>query len=834
VPFLNGGLFEESANQTQTEQIQQARLQVKNSTFKLIFDNLFERFNFTVTEDTPLDVEVAIDPEMLGKIFESLILQLEKEPGKDLRKLTGSYYTPRSIVHFMCQEALKEYLITQLVGEDNVNVQECKEKVADLLRLPQADQMDHEQIETLKGLLTPAEARILRQAILDCRICDPAVGSGAFPVGMLHEMVAAIARLDLCIQGRDILTQYNYYYDLKKQIIESCLYGVDIQEQAVRLCELRLWLSLIVDYQIDPDKPFVQAIKEVPSLPNLSYRIMRGDSLLERLFGHLIQLDVMAKDARSKQLIESIQADKQAYFREGSNTEKRRLELKILAKQVHLAERLIQAKQLSSGVQSDFWGEEGITAKARKEKAKQEARATELEELKEKVSRAKTQLERQIRQKEMVYRGNLDTLRRKYFHTGDSPTFMWRVDYAEVFSGKGGFDIVIENPPYGAILDDVAPFIHLLYPKSTQKHKDSYKNFIDLSLRILRLGGVYSLITPNTFLRQPRYEDIRKIVSKTQPTVFFNLGENIFEESIVPVSISIGLKKDSSEFTTLCSDISKTKDAKWRKKNIAEIPFNSVPKDALFRDYRSGINILPSGYENLLLKEVKDYFDIKDAGINYQRTKVGMKVKGDSDLSARLLYEGKRESKSDQMYWKGADINRFYMKPRTQRWCRPNFKDFILPGEVVRLNQRVFSVTPKILVRQTADCIIACHDEKGVWFGRSIIAVVPKKSLTKDEILFLLAALNSDLVTKAYRMDSGEKGRVFAQVKKAKLERVLLPDPKQIPSQLIKEVAQLVRDLMRLLAKVEGDYEHKEVARIEKVLEQNIAKAFSCDTAAGQ
>jgi len=223
---------------------------------------------------------------------------------------------------------------------------------------------------------------------------------------MLHEMVAAIARLDLCIQDRDILTQHNYYYDLKKQIIESCLYGVDIQEQAVRLCELRLWLSLVVDYQINPDKPFAQAIRVVPSLPNLSYRIIRGDSLLERLFGHVIQLDVMAKDAKSKQLIESIQADKQAYFRERSNLEKRRLELKILAKQAELAERLIEAKQLSTGVQSDFWGEKGITAKARKEKAKQEAQVAELAELNKKVARARTQLERLLRQRKMVNRGD--------------------------------------------------------------------------------------------------------------------------------------------------------------------------------------------------------------------------------------------------------------------------------------------------------------------------------------------------------------------------------------------------------------------------------------------
>lgn len=204
VPFLNGGLFEEVAQQTQAERLEQTRLQIKNTTFKAIFDDLLERFNFTVTEDTPLDVEVAIDPEMLGKIFESLILQLEKDPDKDLRKLTGSFYTPRPIVHFMCQEALKEYLITQLVGNDVTKAEMVRKKVGTLISLPPADHLDEEQVKSLFELFTDTEAKTLRQAILDCRVCDPAVGSGAFPVGMLHEMVAAIARLDPPSQHSDV------------------------------------------------------------------------------------------------------------------------------------------------------------------------------------------------------------------------------------------------------------------------------------------------------------------------------------------------------------------------------------------------------------------------------------------------------------------------------------------------------------------------------------------------------------------------------------------------------------------------------------------------------
>lgn len=498
VPFLNGGLFEEDAKQAQIDRLHQARLKIYNSTFKAIFDDLLERFNFTITEDTPLDVEVAIDPEMLGKIFESLILQLEKNQDKDLRKLTGSYYTPRPIVHFMCKEAFKEYLITQLAGEDKAVA--IKEKIEMLLTLPPADHLDDEQINCLNTLFTNTEASHLKQSIYRCRVCDPAVGSGAFLVGMLHEMVTTIARLDLRIHGYDTLKRRNYDYDLKKQLIETCLYGVDIQEQAVRLCELRLWLSLVVDYQIDSDsnKPFNKAIHEVPSLPNLSYRIVQGDSLLERLFGHVINLDQMATDAKTKQLIESIQADKQSFFRESATEEKHRMELKILAKQADLAERLIIAKTNElSHYQAQLFGEE--------------------------------------------------TIRRQYFHTGDYPTFMWRVDFAEIFIEKKGFDIVIANPPY--VRADSGPK-YLAFRKTLEESK-AYKTlyekwdlmvpFLEKGLNIDNAGGHLAYIVSNAICTSKYAFKLLDMLQENYFTRSIDYFEKmaVFDAGVVPVVLHI-------------------------------------------------------------------------------------------------------------------------------------------------------------------------------------------------------------------------------------------------------------------------------------------------------
>ncbi len=577
-------------------------------------------------------------------------------------------------------------------------------------------------------------------------------------------MVSTISKLDVRLESRDVLSRRNYSYELKKRIIENCLYGVDIQEQAVRLCELRLWLSLIVDYQIDSSKSFSDAIRDIPNLPNLSYRILRGDSLLERLFGHVLQLDQMTRDARTKQLIESIQADKQAYFREGDPSGKRHLEFKVLAKQTELAERLVDAKRSAViAYQTNIFGVETVSGKDEEVRLQRERELAALEDLKTRIAATKSKVAALAAQDHAPRVADLEGLRRQYFHTGTHPTFIWRVDFAEIFDTKGGFDIIIENPPYGAILDDVAEQIHKFYPASTQRHKDSYKNFIDLSFRILRPTGVYSFITPNTFIKQPRYEDVRILFSNTSPAVVLNLGENIFEDSIVPVAVTVGLKATNCSGTTRCADISHSKDPVWKTKSVSDIHFAAVPQPLLFSDCKTGLIMSPQQREESHLRFAREFFDFKDAGINYQRTNVGMKVKGNSDLGDRLMYEGKRESRDHKMFWKGIDINRFYIRSETERWCRPNYKEFIKRNEVVRLNEKVFSTVPKVLIRQTADRVIASMDEKGVWFGRSIIAAVPRPFLTNDEILFLLAVLNSETVAKNYRADTGEVGRVFAQ-----------------------------------------------------------------------
>ncbi len=267
IPFLNGGLFEPLGNYdwrkininlsaklfTNSERIDE------EVTGSGVLD-LFDRYNFTVNEAEPLEKEVAIDPEMLGKVFENLIEE-------NLRKGLGSYYTPREIVHYMCQESLTNYLDTEInKGKDLVP----RSEIETFVHL--GEQIAHyETVNAKHGVNMPesirAHARQIDDKLAEIAICDPAVGSGAFPVGMMTEIVRA--RLALTPYFNDVHERTPYYF--KRHAIQTCLYGVDIDPGAVEIAKLRLWLSLIVDEE---------EVQHVKPLPNLDYKIVVGNSLM--------------------------------------------------------------------------------------------------------------------------------------------------------------------------------------------------------------------------------------------------------------------------------------------------------------------------------------------------------------------------------------------------------------------------------------------------------------------------------------------------------------------------------------------------------------------------
>ena len=236
-PFLNGGLFERTELDERIESLPTFR-RLPNSIFKSILEDLFARYNFTVEESTSLDIQVALDPELLGTIFERLVTG---------RHETGSYYTPKPVVEFMCRQALKHYLAQE----------------TDLPETILEDLVENHSVENL----SPAQANDIIRVLDTIKVCDPACGSGAYLVTMLHELVAIYRAL-----YSEKLNDPQKDYDLKLRIIERNLYGVDIDPFAVHIARLRLWLTLIVDSE-ETDW------RRVKPLPNLDFKIEIGDSL---------------------------------------------------------------------------------------------------------------------------------------------------------------------------------------------------------------------------------------------------------------------------------------------------------------------------------------------------------------------------------------------------------------------------------------------------------------------------------------------------------------------------------------------------------------------------
>ena len=265
IPFLNGGLFDPLNGYSWAQiNIPLPDDIFSNSDETGILD-VFDRYNFTANEDEPLEKEVAVDPEMLGKVFENLLKV------KD-RKSKGTYYTPREIVHYMCREGLANYLATELESKvDKVDIKELLEYGEDVAenesRVVRKGKTKTYKPQLPENVRKEENAKCIDDKLASIRVCDPAVGSGAFLVGMMNEIVRVRNALSPYINKGTERPPYHF----KRQAIESCLYGVDIDSSATEIAKLRLWLSLVVD---EEDRNLIKP------LPNLDYKVVRGDSLL--------------------------------------------------------------------------------------------------------------------------------------------------------------------------------------------------------------------------------------------------------------------------------------------------------------------------------------------------------------------------------------------------------------------------------------------------------------------------------------------------------------------------------------------------------------------------
>ena len=469
IPYLNGGLFERDEND-------EPESKFPAEYFERLF-NFFSEYNFTIDENDPNDAEVGVDPEMLGKIFENLL-----EDNKD----KGAFYTPKEIVRYMCQESLIAYL------ETNTSI--AKEKIRNFVLSPE---------EGIADISEKWRCSLIK-ALENVKICDPAIGSGAFPMGLLNEL----------LKCREALSTFNFQFStfnstrsqLKKSIIQNNIYGVDIEKGAVDIARLRFWLSIVVD-------------EETPSpLPNLDYKIMQGNSLIEsyrgldlskltyakKSDGHISQYSIFEDD--TKQLQREVTQLLTQYYSCSDHDKKTDLRNKISN---------TIAKQLS-------------------------------------VQNFDADILRELRTLDLA---------------GNDQFFLWHTWFSDVFE-KGGFDIVIGNPPYVDYrkIDNITKNgIQKYHTYNIEKKGSLYVYFIEKGLRITKENGVLIFINPYQYLSAESGIGIRDYIIK-----------NHYLESIIDIS-NIKVFDTANTYTCINTFISNQKQddiAIYKPQNLNQIRSN--------------------------------------------------------------------------------------------------------------------------------------------------------------------------------------------------------------------------------------------------------------------
>jgi TaqI-like C-terminal specificity domain/Eco57I restriction-modification methylase len=516
VPYLNGGLFEPEKNKATL------KIDFPVDYFKELLD-FFEQYNFTIDENSPDDHEVGIDPEMLGHIFENLL-----EDNRD----KGAFYTPKEIVQYMCKESLIQYLKNSPpLKSPLINsppLEGCpKDGVVNWDTAIEAFIRFH----SISPILTEKDnAVLLNQKLDDIKVCDPAIGSGAFPIGMLQEIFEAKRFIYPYLKTNQDFKPAQ----VKKNIIQNSIYGVDLEKGAVDIAQLRFWLSLVVD-ELNPHP-----------LPNLDYKIMQGNSLLETfqkidlsqigkstdnvlmteperdLFGNLTdeQMKITFSQSDTRQKIQDLI---KIFFTIEVSKQKNeiRAEINQLVLQ-HIEYNLkVREDQLHCWI-SEAGNIENLKTAAKK---KYDGYVNDLNTL----QHTKAQL--------------LDIQ-----ETDERPYFLWHLYFMDVFE-QGGFDVVIGNPPYIQLQKDEGLLANMYEGQGFEtfaRTGDIYCLFYEKGIDLLKKNsGVLSYITSNTWMRTKFGESLRDyFTSKCNPEILLNFEDTqIFPSATVEVNILIAKRE---------------------------------------------------------------------------------------------------------------------------------------------------------------------------------------------------------------------------------------------------------------------------------------------------
>ncbi|GAA5819840.1 MAG: conserved hypothetical protein partial [Methanobrevibacter sp. CfCl-M3] len=472
-------------------------------------------------EDQPLDKEVAVDPEMLGKVLEKL---------SNDRKNEGKYYTPREIVHYMCQQSLISYLSTNTdISEVDLRkfIENGDVAIESIIaRQEEAKKYNGKSFTKLKLVDSIiANSKELETLLRKVKVVDPAVGSGAFPVGMMNEIVKAISILQLI--NDDLID----YYELKKEIIENSLYGVDKDFSATDITKLRFWLSLVVDEE---------NIDYINALPNLDNQILCGNSLIDTFEG--VKLFKTLKKGSQKSL--NFYRDSQQKFKLLEKKKNQFFNTDIVTKKKTLRKDI---DNLKWEIITEYLKEYGNTSKIEK----------------------------------------ID----KYRNVVEKPFLLWNLEFSEVFRGENqGFDIVIGNPPYVKEPTNRSAFDGLRDSPYYQGKMDLWYFFGCVGLDICKNNGVVSFIAPNNWITNSGASKFRnKVNEEGHIDSFINFGNyKVFDAGIQTMIYIMRKNNEENEFEL---DYSQLLNDDIDIDTLVEFLY-SKEKTAKFNKFKSFFNIV--------------------------------------------------------------------------------------------------------------------------------------------------------------------------------------------------------------------------------------------------
>lgn len=579
IPYLNGGLFECPYEYDETIIFAPSNDLFSNDKDTGILD-IFDQYNFTIDENTYFEQDIAIDPEMLGKVFENLLDDIN-------RKGKGAFYTPREIVNYMTRESLKQFLITKL--QDKENIEEKLDHLFEYkdLYLNKGDFANDEQEKEFEKQFNELFDIVedVNKLLINIKIADPAVGSGAFPMGILHEIVSIRSYIK-----DEFLNEHANLYQLKKETIQKCIYGVDIDNGAIEIAKIRFWLSLVVDADI-PE-----------ALPNFDYKFMQGNSLIESFGGiNINQVRTKYSDLEKKDeeitneitdINQEIQEIQKKFFDEFSETsiqnqilldqikalekQKKTLstEKKKLATELNKNSLLLEEDQMIDHLhylQEKLYQEDN---KSKKFTLRNEIEDTIVKIFKTRIENDKNEYFQAYNQmintanqfptneqrERFIQEENIQ-LKKKYkfdYQELESqlheftkknkirPFFPWHLYFADVFKENGGFDIVIGNPPY-RVIDRKESTLYIDY--YTLNTLELYSLFFEKSISdLLKDQGTISFITASLFIKGIKFSKLREFLEHSlQLNKFFIAGDKVFENVQIPTSVLIGTKSKNNQ-----------------------------------------------------------------------------------------------------------------------------------------------------------------------------------------------------------------------------------------------------------------------------------------------